>query len=50
MMRAFVRIPDHGFWAKGTNRLYISRGLGHYGFPLRIGVRAEESILRIHTG
>lgn len=50
MLRLFVRTPDHGFWAKGTNRLYISRGLGHYGFPLRIGVRAEESILQVFSG
>jgi predicted MPP superfamily phosphohydrolase len=42
------RIPDHGFWARGTDRMYIHRGTGHYGFPLRLGVPAEESILRIH--
>ncbi|MBX3204451.1 MAG: metallophosphoesterase [Labilithrix sp.] len=42
------RIPDHGFWARGTDRLYIHRGTGHYGFPLRLGVPAEESLLRIH--
>jgi predicted MPP superfamily phosphohydrolase len=42
------RIPDHGFWARGTDRMWIHRGTGHYGFPLRLGVPAEESILRIH--
>jgi predicted MPP superfamily phosphohydrolase len=42
------RIPDHGFWARGTDRMYIHRGTGHYGFPLRLGVPAEESVLRIH--
>ena len=41
-------VPDHGFWGLGTNRLYVHRGTGHYGFPLRIGVPAEESVLRIH--
>lgn len=41
-------MPDHGFWARGTDRLYIHRGTGHYGFPLRLGVPAEESVLRIH--
>lgn len=45
-----VRIPDHGFWARGTNRMYVHRGTGHYGFPLRLGVPAEESLLRIHRG
>ncbi|CAN5923334.1 metallophosphoesterase [soil metagenome] len=44
------RIPDHGFWARGTDRMYIHRGTGHYGFPLRLGVPAEESVLRVHRG
>jgi uncharacterized protein len=42
------RLPDHGFWARGTDRLYIHRGTGHYGFPLRLGVPAEESVLHVH--
>lgn len=49
MLRLFgLRIPDHGFWARGTDRMYVHRGTGHYGFPLRLGVPAEESVLRIH--
>ena len=43
-----VRLPDHGFWARGTDRMWVHRGTGHYGFPLRLGVPAEESLLRIH--
>jgi len=42
------RMPDHGFWARGTDRMYVHRGTGHYGFPLRLGVPAEESLLRVH--
>jgi len=42
------RVPDHGFWARGTNRMYIHRGTGHYGFPLRLGVPSEQSVLRVH--
>ncbi len=45
---AFASIPDHGFWAHGTNRLYVHRGTGVYGFPLRVGVPAEESVLHVH--
>lgn len=45
---AFTQIPDHGFWALGNNRLYVHRGTGHYGFPLRVGVPGEESLLRVH--
>lgn len=48
MLRAFVKAPDHGLWARGTDRLYVHRGTGHYGFPLRLGVPAEESLLRVH--
>ncbi len=43
-----VRIPDHGFWARGGDRMYVHRGTGHYGFPLRLGVPAEDSVLRVH--
>lgn len=43
-----IKIPDHGFWARGTDRMYVHKGTGHYGFPLRLGVPAEETILRVH--
>jgi predicted MPP superfamily phosphohydrolase len=49
MMRAFVKMPDHGLWARGTDRLYVHRGTGHYGFPLRLGVPSEESVLAVHA-
>lgn len=41
------RWPDHGFFGLGTNRLYVHRGTGFYGFPLRIGVPGESSLLEI---
>jgi predicted MPP superfamily phosphohydrolase len=50
LMRLFTRVPDHGLWARGTDRLYVHRGTGHYGFPLRLGVPAEESVLEVHRG
>ena len=49
LLRLFAKIPDHGLWARGTDRLYVHRGTGHYGFPLRLGVPAEESLLRVHA-
>jgi predicted MPP superfamily phosphohydrolase len=49
LMRVFVNAPDHGFWARGSDRLYVHRGTGHYGFPLRLGVPAEESMLFVHS-
>ncbi|MED5371263.1 MAG: metallophosphoesterase [Myxococcota bacterium] len=47
VLRSFG-IPDHGFWGRGRERLYVHRGTGHYGFPVRVGVPPEESLLRIH--
>jgi predicted MPP superfamily phosphohydrolase len=49
VLRLFVDMPDHGLWARGPDRLYVHRGTGHYGFPLRLGVPAEESVLRVHV-
>ena len=49
MMRLFVKAPDHGLWARGSDRLYVHRGTGHYGFPLRLGVPGENSLLSVHA-
>jgi predicted MPP superfamily phosphohydrolase len=49
LMRLFARMPDHGFWARGSDRLYVHRGTGHYGFPLRLGVPGEQSMLFVHA-
>jgi predicted MPP superfamily phosphohydrolase len=49
LLRVFVNAPDHGLWARGLDRLYVHRGTGHYGFPLRLGVPAEESLIRVHA-
>ena len=49
LMRVFVKAPDHGFWARGNDRLYVHRGTGHYGFPLRLGVPGEQSLLFVHS-
>jgi predicted MPP superfamily phosphohydrolase len=48
VVSALTRIPDHGFWARGLDRLYVHRGTGHYGFPIRLGVPAEKSVLHVH--
>lgn len=42
-----TRWPDQGLFAKGRSRLYVHRGTGFYGFPLRVGVPAEFSLLEI---
>jgi predicted MPP superfamily phosphohydrolase len=49
VVSAATSMPDHGLWARGRDRLYVHRGTGHYGFPLRVGVPAEESVLEIYV-
>ena len=41
------RWPDHGLFGHGTNRLYVHRGTGFYGFPMRVGVPGEASLLEV---
>ena len=48
VVSGFTSIPDHGFWARGADRMYVHRGTGVYGFPLRVGVPAEEGLIRVH--
>ncbi len=49
IVSALTKIPDHGFWGRGPDRLYVHRGTGHYGFPLRLGVPSEQSLLLVHA-
>jgi predicted MPP superfamily phosphohydrolase len=42
-----TRWPDHGLFAHGTSRMYVHRGTGFYGFPLRVGVPGEASLLEV---
>ncbi len=42
-----TRWPDQGLFARGASRLYVHRGTGFYGFPLRVGVPAEFSVLEV---
>jgi predicted MPP superfamily phosphohydrolase len=48
IVSAATKMPDHGVWARGRDRLYVHRGTGHYGFPLRVGVPSEESVLSVY--
>jgi predicted MPP superfamily phosphohydrolase len=48
IVSALTGIPDHGLWSRGSEHLYVHRGTGHYGFPLRLGVPPEESVLELH--
>jgi hypothetical protein len=41
------RWPDHGLFGHGASRLYVHRGTGFYGFPLRVGVPGELSLMEV---
>jgi predicted MPP superfamily phosphohydrolase len=41
------RWPDHGLFGLGASRLYVHRGTGFYGFPLRVGVPGELSLVEV---
>jgi predicted MPP superfamily phosphohydrolase len=43
-----IQYPDKGLYALGRSRLYCHRGTGHYGFPLRLGIPSEQSLIRLH--
>ena len=42
------KILDNGLFGLNTNRIYSHRGTGHYGFPIRLGVPSEESVMNIY--
>jgi predicted MPP superfamily phosphohydrolase len=47
VVSAISKVPDHGPWTGPGGLLYVHRGTGHYGFPIRAGVPAEESVLEV---
>ncbi|KAJ5077736.1 hypothetical protein M0811_05835 [Anaeramoeba ignava] len=46
LMKPFVY--DQGVYANSYNLMYIHKGTGFYGFPLRFGVQGEQSLMKIH--
>ncbi len=48
ILRGLTKLPDHGPWAQGSNRLYVHRAQGHYGYPIRLGVPAEQSLMQVY--
>lgn len=45
-----VGYPDQGLFARGDTRLFVTRCVGFYGYPMRIGIPPEISLLRIRRG
>ena len=42
-------MPDQGVFARGAMRLFITRCVGFYGYPLRLGIPPEIAILTLRT-
>lgn len=47
-MNMLKRSPDFGLWKKGNNLLYVHRGTGYQGFPVRLGVSNELSLVTLY--
>ena len=47
LLSLFSKSPDHGLWGINNTKLYIHRGTGHYGFPFRLGVPTENSVIKV---
>jgi predicted MPP superfamily phosphohydrolase len=42
-------IPDQGVFRRGDMRLFVTRCIGFYGYPMRIGIPPEIAILTLRT-
>jgi len=42
-------IPDQGIFRRGDMRLYVTRCVGFYGYPMRIGIPPEIAILTLRA-
>jgi len=42
-------IPDQGLFARGDMRLYVTRCVGFYGYPMRIGIPPEIALLVLRS-
>ncbi|HEV7733526.1 MAG TPA: metallophosphoesterase [Candidatus Binatia bacterium] len=44
-----VGLPDQGVFARGDMRLFVTRCVGFYGYPMRVGIPPEISLLILRT-
>jgi len=42
-------LPDQGLFARGDLRLFVTRCVGFYGYPMRLGIPPEISILTLRA-
>jgi len=44
-----VGIPDQGVFARGDMRLFVTRCVGFYGYPMRVGIPPEIALLTLRA-
>ena len=42
-------IPDQGVFARADMRLFVTRCVGFYGYPMRVGIPPEIALLRLRS-
>lgn len=45
-----VGIPDQGLFERDDMRLFVTRCVGFYGYPIRLGIPPEIALLTVRTG
>jgi predicted MPP superfamily phosphohydrolase len=44
-----VGLPDQGVFARGDMRLFVTRCVGFYGYPMRVGIPPEIAVLVLRS-
>jgi predicted MPP superfamily phosphohydrolase len=42
-------LPDQGLFERGDMRLFVTRCVGFYGYPMRVGIPPEIAVLVLRT-
>jgi predicted MPP superfamily phosphohydrolase len=42
-------LPDQGLFSRGDMRLFVTRCVGFYGYPMRVGIPPEIAVLTLRT-
>ena len=44
-----VGIPDQGLFERGDMKLFVTRCVGFYGYPMRVGIPPEVALLVLRS-
>jgi hypothetical protein len=43
-------VPDQGVFRRGDMRMFVTRCVGFYGYPMRVGIPPEIAVLTLRSG